>query len=90
MAYRIHKIRAIILLLSSLTSAQAFGAECYLIDGDKKTPYNGETLNRDQVEKKSLTILNTKYPAVNAIEKTFKGEIQTCSNCSGRHIVCTR
>lgn len=75
-------------LLGSLSSV-AWGA-CEIVDGEKRQPFEGKTLERLLIEKKSLTTLNSEFPHLNAIEKTFKGEVQTCSTCSERHIVCKR
>lgn len=64
-------------------------AECYIIGSDnKKTPFVGKAVNTLQVEKKSLIKLNKAYPNLNVIENTFKGEIQTCTNCSENYITC--
>lgn len=65
-------------------------AGCEIVDGDKKTPFDGRSLGQIPVEKKSLIPLNTEFPNLNVIEKTFKGEIQTCTNCAERHVACTR
>lgn len=83
-------IRHSMILLFALAFSPGSFAVCELVDGGKKTPFDGKTLDRVLVEKRSLTILNTEFPSLNVIERTFKGEVQTCSDCKEKHIVCSR
>jgi hypothetical protein len=76
-------------ILSIVPLAFAY-AGCEVVDGDKKTPFDGSSLNHALVEKKSLVALNALFPNLNVIERTFKGEILTCTDCTERHITCTR
>lgn len=68
-------------------SLQSFGA-CEMVDGSAKKPFDGN-LDGASVEKKSLSALNKEFPALNIVEKSFKGEVQTCSSCSGKYVTCS-
>jgi hypothetical protein len=83
-------ILALTALLGTAAPFVAFAATCEIVDGAKRVPFDGKSLESVMIEKKSLTILNAEFPALNVIEKTFKGEIQTCTLCAERHIVCAR
>jgi len=63
-------------------------AACEVIDGTKRRPFDG-SLSGLEIEKKSLTRLNNEFPNLNIIERTFKGELQTCSACTEKYIACT-
>lgn len=63
-------------------------AACESVDGGKKTPFDGKIAGMS-VEKKSLSILNKEFPDINVIEKSFKGEVQTCTACSDKYITCS-
>lgn len=65
-------------------------AGCEIVDGDKKMPFDGSSLNHLLVEKRSLVILNALFPRLNVIERTFKGEVLTCTSCSEPHVRCSR
>lgn len=79
---------ALIGILGMMSASVCAG--CEIVDGGKKIPFDGSSLDHLLIEKRSLTILNKEYPGLNVIEKTFKGEIQTCSNCTDKHVVCSR
>ena len=83
-AYFSVKVFALILGLSSITA----GAVCEIVDGKKRLPFDGKSLDRILIDKRSLTTLNLEFPHLNAIERTFTGELQTCSVCIEKHIVC--
>jgi len=82
------RISLVAVLMMSNSSVACAG--CEIVDGDKKLPFDGRSLEHVLVEKKSLVILNTLFPSLNVIERTFKGEILTCTTCSERHITCSR
>jgi hypothetical protein len=82
-------IRFVLLLLAVSTSTAAV-ADCEVVDGDKKLPFDGTSLNGLLVEKKSLVLMNALFPHLNVIERIFKGEILTCTNCSERYVRCSR
>lgn len=63
-------------------------AACEVVDGGKKTPFDGK-VGGMSVEKKSLSILNKEFPDLNIIEKSFKGEVQTCTSCTDKYITCS-
>jgi hypothetical protein len=77
----------ILILVMGVSSPPLF-ATCKVVEGDKATLFDGKSLDRLSVQKKSLTLLNEEFPALNAIEMTFKGELQTCTSCSEKHIEC--
>lgn len=62
--------------------------DCVLNDGGDKSPFSGGSLSGVQVEKKSLVPLDKKFPALKVVEKAFKGEVQTCTSCSGKYVSC--
>ncbi len=76
---------SIILIPAVSSSAYAI---CEVIDGNTRTPFDGKTLSGLSIEKKSLSTLNREYPQLNALEKAFTGEVQTCTNCSEKYISC--
>ena len=76
--------------LSAITASANTYAQCEIVDGDKKEPFDGKDLKGIDIEKKALLSLNKEFPALNVIEKTFKGEAQTCTNCSEKHITCSK
>jgi hypothetical protein len=63
-------------------------AHCEIVDGAKKVPFAGKSLDGLAVEKRSLVRLNKAFPHLNVVERTYKGEVQTCSNCDGRYVIC--
>ena len=63
-------------------------ASCDVVDGATKVPFAGKSLSQLLVEKRSLTLLNKAFPDLNVIERTFKGEIRTCSICSEKYVLC--
>jgi hypothetical protein len=79
------------LLLALILISYAFtagAAVCEFHDGDEISNFAGASLDGIQVEKKSMILLNNQFPILNVIEKAFKGDIQTCSSCSGRFVSC--
>jgi hypothetical protein len=64
-------------------------AACEVVDGGKKTPFNGKDVGGMSIEKKSLSVLNKEFPDLNIIEKSFKGEVQTCTSCTDKYITCS-
>jgi hypothetical protein len=64
-------------------------AACEVVDGGKKSPFDGKTVGSMSVEKKSLSIMNKEFPDLNIVEKSFKGEVQTCTSCSDKYITCS-
>lgn len=74
-----------ILALGMLTLSLNSFAACELVDGAAKKPFDGN-LNGATVEKKSLSSIHKEFPALNIVEKSFKGEVQTCTNCSGKYV----
>ena len=78
-------------IIAAIGGLFSFGAsaDCQIIDGSKKTPYEGSNLSGIAVEKKSLIALNKQFPNLHVVESIFKGEIQTCVNCTGKYISCS-
>jgi hypothetical protein len=76
-------------LVLTVSASANIQAGCDIIDGNKKTPFNGKELKDLAIEKKSLVFLNDEFPNLHIIELAFKGEILTCSICSEKHISCT-
>lgn len=64
-------------------------AGCEVVEGGKKTPFDGKSVSGLSIEKKSLSTLNKEFPDLNIIEKSFKGEAQTCTSCSDKYITCS-
>jgi hypothetical protein len=64
-------------------------AACEVVDGGKKTPFDGTTIGGMSIEKKSLSIMNKEFPALNIVEKSFKGEVPTCTSCTDKYITCS-
>jgi len=83
------KVIYLFLFLSIAASASTY-AGCDVVDAGKRTPFDGKSLHGLFVEKKSLIELNDEYPDLNVIERTFKGEVQTCTDCTERHVVCSK
>ena len=80
---------AILTIISALmfVGAEA-SAACEVVKDGAKTAFDGANLSGLQVEKKSLVPLNKEFPALNVVEKAFKGEVQTCTTCSSGYIAC--
>lgn len=83
-------MKKILLVLVIVTFSSSLLATCEVVSGGNKTPFNGKDIGSNSVEKKSLAIINKDYPDLNIIEKSFKGEVQTCSSCSDNYIICTK
>lgn len=81
-------MKKFIVLTSFLVSMNIL-AKCEVVDAGKKTPFDGKSIGTLSVEKKSLAILNKEFPDLNIIEKSFKGEVQTCTLCSEKYITCS-
>lgn len=82
-------MKKIIIALVALTFAFQLMAACEVVDGGKKSPFDGKNVAGLSVEKKSLSTLNKEFPDLNIIEKSFKGEVQTCTSCSDKYITCS-
>jgi hypothetical protein len=70
-----------------LFSAKATSA-CVVVTNGTKVPFDGRSVEGLQVEKKSMVLLNKEFPSLNVVEKTFKGEVQTCSLCTDKYVLC--
>jgi hypothetical protein len=81
------RVQNVLFVLGVLWSVGA-AADCEVVSSGKRVPYDGQNLEKYSIEKKSLMKLDKAYPHLNVIEKTFKGEGVTCSNCSDNFIVC--
>jgi hypothetical protein len=79
-----------IISIQCVMLASVWGSCEIVSPSGEKHPFDGKSLLGLQVEKKSLTTLSKAYPELNVIEKTFKGEVQTCANCSDKYITCTK
>ena len=62
---------------------------CEIVDGNKRIPYKGESLEGLTIEKKSMSELNKQFIELNIIEKSFKGELKTCIYCKDKFITCS-
>lgn len=81
-------MKSLVVIFSILFSISAMAA-CEVVDGGKKTPFDGKYVGNLSVEKKSLSILNKEFPDLKVIEKSFKGEVLTCTSCSDKYITCS-
>ena len=79
-----------ILLLSApcIFTCAVANADCQMVVDGKKTPFDGSVPPSMMVEKKSMLKLDKQFPDANVVERIFKGEIVTCSDCSDQYIVC--
>lgn len=76
-------------VLSMFVTAHASAACEVVKDGGAKSAFDGSSLSGLQVEKKSLVPLNKTFPALNVVEKAFKGEVQTCTTCASGYVTCS-
>jgi hypothetical protein len=74
------------LLFLSLTGLAH--AKCFEIDGANKKDFDGKNLAGFQIEKKSLSKLDSIFPDLKAKEKMFSGEVTVCTDCTTKHIKC--
>lgn len=63
-------------------------AACEVVEGGAKKPFDGK-IGKLEVEKKSLSILAKEFPALNAVEESFKGNITACTTCTDKYITCS-
>ncbi len=82
-------MKIIIVSMMALTFATNLMAACEVVEGGKKTPFDGKNIAGMSIEKKSLSTMNKEFPDLNIIEKSFKGEVQTCTNCTDKYITCS-
>lgn len=75
-----------LIALSAL--AQPAFAACEKVEGGAKSAFDGSSIAGFQVEKASLVPLNKEFPALNVVEKAFKGEVSTCTSCTDKYITC--
>jgi hypothetical protein len=78
-------MKTLVVVLVAVLSAES-QAHCEIVQGSARIPFDGKTLIGLLIEKKSLVLLNSEFPNLNAIEATFKGELQTCPICSERYV----
>lgn len=71
------------------TACSKLMAACEVVEGGKKTAFDGKNIASLSVEKKSLSTLNKEFPDLNIIEKSFKGDVPTCTTCSDKYITCS-
>jgi hypothetical protein len=76
-------MKNLVVVLVAFLSAES-RAHCEIVNGSARTPFDGKTLTGLLIEKKSLVLLNSEYPNLNAVEATFKGELQTCTTAAFR------
>jgi hypothetical protein len=82
-------MKTLVFTLLTLAFCTNLMAACEVVDGGKKSPFDGKSIAGLSVEKKSLSTLNKEFPDLNIIEKSFKGETQTCTSCSDKYITCS-
>ena len=82
-------MKTLVFALVAVAFSTNLMAACEVVDGGKKTPFDGKSIAGLSVEKKSLSALNKEFPDLNIIEKSFKGEAQTCTSCSDKYITCS-
>lgn len=82
-------MKNILLALVTVAFCSNLMAACEVVDGGKKSPFDGKNVGTLSVEKKSLSTLNKEFPDLNIVEKSFKGEVQTCTTCSDKYITCS-
>lgn len=82
-------MKTLVFALLALTFSANLMAACEVVDGGKKSPFDGKLTAGLSIEKKSLSALNKEFPDLNIIEKSFKGEAQTCTSCSDKYITCS-
>lgn len=78
-----------LLVLVTMAFCSNLMAACEVVEGGAKKPFDGKTVGSLSVEKKSLSIMNKEFPDLNIVEKSFKGEVQTCTSCSDKYITCS-
>jgi hypothetical protein len=81
-------MKKILFIVATIALSANLMAGCEVVDGGKKSPFDGKTVGGNSVEKKSLSEINKQFPDLNVIEKAFKGEVQTCTACSDKYITC--
>lgn len=81
-------MKKMIIGMVSMLLATNIMAACEVVNGGAKAPFDGKTIAGLSVEKKSLSAMNKEFPDLNIIEKSFKGEVQTCTTCSDKYITC--
>lgn len=83
------KITALVLMTAAfLLTAGHASAACEVVKDGAKSAFDGSNLAGLQVEKKSLVSLNKEFPALNVVEKAFKGEVSTCTSCASGYVTC--
>lgn len=82
-------MKTLLVALVTVAYCSNLMAACEVVDGGKKSPFDGKTVGGLSVEKKSLSILNKEFPDLNIIEKSFKGDVQTCTSCTDKYITCS-
>ena len=78
-----------IVAISMMMTVGAY-ATCELVsESGSASAFSGTYEAGTKVEKKSLNKLNSEFPGIRIMEKIFKGEAKSCSNCDGqKHIRC--
>lgn len=82
-------MKTLLVALVTIAYCSNLMAACEVVDSGKKSPFDGKTVGGLSVEKKSLSILNKEFPDLNIIEKSFKGDVQTCTSCTDKYITCS-
>jgi hypothetical protein len=82
-------MKTLIFVLLAMAYCTNLMAACEVVEGGKKTPFDGKSIAGLSIEKKSISTLNKAFPDLNIIEKSFKGEAQTCTSCSDKYITCS-
>lgn len=78
-----------LLLGSLLVFSGVAAAECSVVKGGAKSPFDGSSLDGLKVEKKSLAALNSAHKGLNVTQGVFTGKVTTCDDCSkDDHITC--
>ena len=65
-----------ILLIATVIYSSTLFATCEVVDGGKKTPFDGKNVGGMSVEKKSLSILNKEFPDLNKFNSKLKRKIR--------------
>ena len=81
-------MKKMIFCLLLVTISSLGHAKCFVVDGASKTEFTGASLAGLQVEKKSLSVIESTFPTLKAKEKMFSGEVTVCTECTSKHVKC--
>ena len=83
-----NKIVTVLAFVMASGLAQTASAACTVVKGGAKSPFDGKSLSGLEIEKKSLIKLNNEFKGLDAMTKSFKGEVNTCTTCTDNYVTC--